>query len=48
VLEGDLDGEAAVGYHRRGRLTGVVLIGLGARYAHYRSLVTASRSLALR
>jgi NADPH-dependent 2,4-dienoyl-CoA reductase/sulfur reductase-like enzyme len=48
VLEGDLDGEAAVGYHRRGRLTGVVLIGLGARYAHYRSLVTAARSLALR
>ncbi|MEU5260609.1 FAD-dependent oxidoreductase [Amycolatopsis sp. NPDC021455] len=48
VLEGDLDGEAAVEYHRRGRLTGVVLIGLGARYAHYRALVTEGRDLALR
>ena len=48
VLEGDPDGEVAVGYHRTGRLTGVVLLGLGARYAHYRSLVTSAADLALR
>jgi 3-phenylpropionate/trans-cinnamate dioxygenase ferredoxin reductase subunit len=39
VLEGDLDGEVAVGYHRDGELAGVVLVGLAGRYAHYRSLV---------
>ncbi|MGW3999895.1 NAD(P)/FAD-dependent oxidoreductase [Amycolatopsis sp. NPDC004772] len=48
VLEGDLDSEAAVGYHREGRLTGVVLLGLGGRYAHYRSLVAEACNLALR
>jgi NADPH-dependent 2,4-dienoyl-CoA reductase/sulfur reductase-like enzyme len=36
VLEGELTGEAAVGYYRDGELTGVVLLGLTARYAHYR------------
>jgi NADPH-dependent 2,4-dienoyl-CoA reductase/sulfur reductase-like enzyme len=40
VLEGDLDGEVAVGYHRDGELVGVVLVGLGGRYTHYRALVT--------
>jgi NADPH-dependent 2,4-dienoyl-CoA reductase/sulfur reductase-like enzyme len=40
VLEGDLDGEVAVGYHRDGQLAGVALIGLGGRYLHYRKLVT--------
>jgi 3-phenylpropionate/trans-cinnamate dioxygenase ferredoxin reductase subunit len=39
VLEGDLDDEVAVGYHRDGRLVGVVLIGLAARYQQYRALV---------
>ncbi len=39
VLEGDLDDEAAVGYHRDGRLVGVVLIGLPGRHAHYRTAV---------
>ncbi|HUN31023.1 MAG TPA: FAD-dependent oxidoreductase [Trebonia sp.] len=39
ILEGDLDGEVAVGYYRDGELAGVVLIGLGGRYMHYRSLV---------
>lgn len=40
VLEGDATGaEVAVGYHRDGRLVGVVLIGLTTRYGHYRSLV---------
>ncbi|WP_410590215.1 NAD(P)/FAD-dependent oxidoreductase [Amycolatopsis sp. lyj-23] len=48
VLEGDPDGEVAVGYHRAGRLTGVVLLGLGGRYAHYRSLVAEAGHLALR
>lgn len=38
VLEGDLDAEVAVGYHREGHLTGVVLIGLADRYQHYRAL----------
>ncbi|MGW3967633.1 NAD(P)/FAD-dependent oxidoreductase [Amycolatopsis sp. NPDC005003] len=45
VLEGDPDGEAAVGYHRDGRLTGVVLLGLGGRCAHYRSLVAEAGHL---
>lgn len=40
VLEGDLDDEVAVGYHRDGRLVGVVLIGLASRYQHYRSRIT--------
>jgi NADPH-dependent 2,4-dienoyl-CoA reductase/sulfur reductase-like enzyme len=39
VLEGAPDGEVAVGYHRDGRLIGVVLIGLGARYTHYRARI---------
>jgi hypothetical protein len=39
VLEGDLDGEVAVGYQREGRLVGVVLVGLAARFMHYRGLI---------
>ncbi len=39
VLEGDLDGDVAVGYHRDGRLVGVVLIGLTGRYQYYRTLI---------
>ncbi len=39
VLEGDLDGEVAVGYHRDAQLVGVLLIGLGGRYMHYRALI---------
>lgn len=39
VLEGDLDGDVAVGYHRAGKLVGVVLIGLPRRYLHYRALI---------
>ena len=42
VLEGDLDGDVAVGYHRDGLLAGVVLIGLGGRYTHYRAQVAAT------
>ncbi|MEV6865000.1 FAD-dependent oxidoreductase [Streptosporangium subroseum] len=37
VLEGDLDGEVAVGYHRDGALVGVVLIGLPAAALRYRT-----------
>ncbi|HEX3589316.1 MAG TPA: FAD/NAD(P)-binding oxidoreductase [Pseudonocardiaceae bacterium] len=37
VLEGNPDGEVAVGYHRDGELVGVVLLGMGGRYGHYRS-----------
>jgi len=40
VLEGDLDGDVAVGYERDGRLVGVTLVGLGGRYAHYRAQIT--------
>ena len=40
VLEGDPDGEVAFGYHRDDALVGVVMVGLGARHAHYRDLVT--------
>lgn len=42
VLEGDLDDEVAMGYHRDGRLVGVVLIGLAGRYQQYRALVAAA------
>jgi 3-phenylpropionate/trans-cinnamate dioxygenase ferredoxin reductase subunit len=42
ILEGSLDGEVAVGYHHEGRLAGVVLIGLGGRYLHYRTEVAAT------
>jgi 3-phenylpropionate/trans-cinnamate dioxygenase ferredoxin reductase subunit len=41
VLEGDPAGEVAVGYHRGGRLVGVILVGLGPRHAYYRRLVAA-------
>ena len=39
VLEGDLGGEAVVGYHRDGRLVGVVMLGAARRQAHYRRLL---------
>ncbi|XRQ10533.1 NAD(P)/FAD-dependent oxidoreductase [Actinomadura welshii] len=39
VLEGDLGGEAAVGYHREGALVGVVMLGCVRRHAHYRKLL---------
>jgi 3-phenylpropionate/trans-cinnamate dioxygenase ferredoxin reductase component len=42
VLEGDLDGEVAVGYQHDGLLAGVVLIGLGGRYVHYRAQITGT------
>jgi hypothetical protein len=42
ILEGSLDGDVAVGYHHEGRLAGVVLIGLGGRYLHYRGEVAAT------
>ncbi|MFF2509490.1 NAD(P)/FAD-dependent oxidoreductase [Streptomyces sp. NPDC058067] len=42
LLEGDLTRDAAVGYHRDGALVGVVMLGLTARHAHYRSLVAAA------
>jgi NADPH-dependent 2,4-dienoyl-CoA reductase/sulfur reductase-like enzyme len=42
ILEGDLEGEVAVGYHRDGVLAGVVLIGLGGRYVHYRAQIAAT------
>jgi NADPH-dependent 2,4-dienoyl-CoA reductase/sulfur reductase-like enzyme len=42
VLEGSLDGDVAIGYHHEGQLAGVVLIGLGGRYTHYRAQVAAT------
>ena len=42
ILEGDLDGDVAVGYHHEGLLAGVVLIGLAGRYTHYRAQVAAT------
>jgi len=44
VLEGDLDGDVAVGYYHDGLLAGVVLIGLGDRYTHYRGEIAATIS----
>ncbi len=41
LLEGDLTGECAVGYHRDGVLVGVVFLGMAARFAHYRGLIAA-------
>jgi 3-phenylpropionate/trans-cinnamate dioxygenase ferredoxin reductase component len=42
ILEGSLDGDVAVCYHHEGRLAGVVLIGLGGRYLHYRGEIAAT------
>lgn len=42
VLEGDVDGEVAVGYHRDGALVGVVMVGLGGRHAFYRDLLAGA------
>lgn len=42
VLEGEPLGEVAVGYHRDGLLVGVVLLGLGSRYQHFRGLIDVS------
>lgn len=37
ILEGSLEGgDVAVGYHRRGQLVGVALLGMQSRYMHYR------------
>ena len=39
VLAGKLDAEAAVGFHRDGRLVGVVLFGMGKRMLEFRTAV---------
>ncbi|TDC58590.1 NAD(P)/FAD-dependent oxidoreductase [Actinomadura sp. KC345] len=39
ILEGDLNREAVVGYHRDGGLVGVVMLGCTRRQAHYRKLL---------
>ncbi len=41
LLEGELTGDCAVGYHRDGVLVGVVFLGLAARFSHYRGLIAA-------
>ncbi len=42
VLEGDLDGEVVVGYHRDGELVGVVLVGMPSAAARYRAACSAA------
>ncbi len=42
VLEGDLDGEVVVGYHRDGNVVGVVIIGLPSAVTRYRALLMHS------
>jgi 3-phenylpropionate/trans-cinnamate dioxygenase ferredoxin reductase component len=42
ILEGDLDGDVAVGYHHEGLLAGVVLIGLGGQYTRYRGEIAGT------
>ena len=44
VLEGELTGEAVVGYHRDGRLVGVVLFGMGKQMVEFRTAVVESLS----
>jgi 3-phenylpropionate/trans-cinnamate dioxygenase ferredoxin reductase subunit len=39
VLEGDLDGEAAIGFHRDGLLVGIVLFGMAKQMLHYRTQI---------
>jgi 3-phenylpropionate/trans-cinnamate dioxygenase ferredoxin reductase component len=39
VLEGDLDGDVAVGYHLDGALVGVVMVGLAGKYMAYRTQI---------
>lgn len=41
VLQGDLAGDVAVGYHRNGRLVGVVGVGLKAALLPYRQQIAA-------
>jgi len=45
VLEGDPDGEVAVGYHREGVLTGVVLVGLAHQHRTYRDMVAGGSAV---
>ncbi|MFI5100386.1 MAG: NAD(P)/FAD-dependent oxidoreductase [Actinomycetes bacterium] len=47
VLEGELTGECAVGYHRDGVLVGVVFLGMAARFSHYRGLIAARETSAV-
>lgn len=45
-LEGDVDGEVAMGYFGDGELVGVVLIGLAGRTGHYRAQFAARTPVA--
>ncbi|MGW4339823.1 NAD(P)/FAD-dependent oxidoreductase [Rhodococcus koreensis] len=46
LLEGDQDNDLAAGYFHDGELVGVVLIGLGTRYQHYRGEIARVLSTA--
>lgn len=46
VLEGDLSGEAAVGFHHDGTLVGVVLMGMTRRMVDFRTSVVEAQSAA--
>ena len=48
ILEGDLGGEVAMGYHRDGALVGVVLIGFGGRQLAYRNRIAELSVAAVR
>ena len=37
LLEGEWEGDCAVGYHRDGRLVGLALVGLASRMIDYRT-----------
>jgi NADPH-dependent 2,4-dienoyl-CoA reductase/sulfur reductase-like enzyme len=41
LLEGDLHGDAVIGYHRGGDLVGVALLGAASQAVYYRNLIAA-------
>jgi NADPH-dependent 2,4-dienoyl-CoA reductase/sulfur reductase-like enzyme len=43
VLEGDLRGEVALGYHRDGELVGALMLGLFNRHPHYHEQIAGRR-----
>lgn len=45
LLEGDVDADAALGFHRDERLVGVVMLGLDGRHTAYREAVLAAAPL---
>ena len=48
LLEGGWDGDCVVGYHRDGRLVGLVLVGLASRMVDYRTALIEDLSAVVR